>query len=104
MDDLNYNDYIFTPKGDVTINDKSLAYQHKTLINNNRFSDATELLDDNNFTGGYRASFFNKLNEKIRSLQIYILNKLASPDELYSLTEPTSDEMEGKTFWIQPYE
>lgn len=104
MADLNANDYKFTPLSDVTISDGTLAEQHKNLIEHDQFSDATDLLDNNDFEKGYRASFFNTMATKIRNLQIYLLNKLASPEEYYSLTEPTEEQMENKIFWIQPYD
>lgn len=51
---------------------------------------------------GFGASICNAMQNKIREIQIYLLNKTASPDEYYALQEPTEEEMQGKLFWIQP--
>ena len=94
----------FKPHSDISLSDKEILEEHDNLIKEGKFQEATKLLDDANFSKGIRASFFNLIEEKIKKLQIIILNKLADQDEYYSLTEPTEDEMEGKTFWIQPFD
>ncbi len=51
---------------------------------------------------GFKASICNAMQNKLREIQIHLLNKTAAPDEYYSLQEPTEEEMQGKLFWIQP--
>lgn len=51
---------------------------------------------------GFKASICNAMQNKLREIQIHLLNKVAAPDEYYSLQEPTEEEMQGKLFWIQP--
>lgn len=101
---MNEKEIRFTPHNDLHPNDLELVEQHKKLIKNNKFSDAVSVLDSNNYQKGFRASLFNEIENKVRQIQIYLLNKyIAEPDELYSLEEPSEDEMSGKTYWIQPY-
>lgn len=38
---------------------------------------------------------------KRRFYQWYMNNFCAAPDEYYSYTQPTEEEMRGKTYWIQ---
>ncbi len=51
---------------------------------------------------GFKASLCNAIQNKLREIQIRLLNKSAAPDEYYSLQEPTEEEMQEKLFWIQP--
>lgn len=94
----------FIPHNDLHPDDLDLTEQHKNLIQNNKFSDAAALLDNSNYRKGFRASLFNALEAKILELQVFLLNKYAAePDELYSVKEPSEDEMAGKTYWVKPY-
>ena len=100
------NDIKFVPQSDVSPYDFSLVEQHKNLINENRFSDAANLLKENSFEKGAVASLFNSIAKKIQDIQFYLLNKyVAEPDEYYSPTEPTDEEMGygKKIYWIKPY-
>lgn len=103
MADLDLN---FIPHSDMNPDDSTLVEQHENLIKQNKFSDATTLLNDNDYSKGFRASLFNAIEKKLQDIEIYLLNKVvAEPDEYYSLTEPDLDFMEenNKTYWIQPY-
>ena len=81
-----------------------IVTQHKNLIDSGNYSDATTLLNDNNYQKGFRASLFNSIQNKIHTLQEYLLNEfVANDDEFYSYDEPTAEQMDGKTFWIKPY-
>lgn len=101
---MKQKDISFVPHSDMDIHDVNTVEQHKNLIARNRFSEAASLLDNANHKKGFRATIFNTLQNKLREIQIYLLNKTAAPNEYYSLTEPTEEEMEGKTFWLQPIE
>ncbi|MGN0432810.1 MAG: hypothetical protein ACI4EQ_10695 [Lachnospiraceae bacterium] len=101
---MELNDILFTPHSDAGIADEDTLTQHKNFIENGEFTNASALLDDSGFSKGCRASFFNSLQNKIRRLQLYLLNEfVASSDEFYSDTEPTEEEMNGKTIWIKPW-
>lgn len=98
------NDLSFIPHNDMSADDIELVTQHKKLINQGNYSNAVDLLNNNNYHKGFRASLFNSIQNKIRALEIYLLNEyVAADDELYSLTEPTEAQMKGKIFWIQPF-
>lgn len=98
------NDIKFVPQNDISPNDMEIVEQHKNLIQQNKLSDASNLLQENDFQKGAVASFFNDLKKKIQDIQIYLLNKyVAEPDEYYSLTEPTDEELGDKIYWIKPY-
>lgn len=101
---MKQKDISFVPHSDMEIHDVNTVEQHKNLIAQNRFSEAASLLDNAGHKKGFCAAVFNTIQNKLREIQIYLLNKIAAPDEYYSLTEPTDTEMEGKTFWLQPIE
>ena len=101
---MELKDMIFTPHNDMGAEDTDIVTQHKNLINSGNYSDATTLLNDNDYQKGFRASLFNSIQNKIHTLQEYLLNEfVANDDEFYSYDEPTAEQMDGKTFWIKPY-
>ena len=101
---MKQKDISFVPHSDMDIHDVTTVEQHKNLIEQNRFSEAASLLDNTGHKKGFRAAIFNTIQNKLREIQLYLLNKTAAPNKYYSLTEPTEEEMEGKTFWLQPIE
>lgn len=103
---MELKDMIFTPHNDMSAEDTGIVTQHKNLIDSGNYSDATTLLDDNNYQKGFRASLFNSIQNKIRTLQEYLLNEfVADEDSYYSYDEPDAEFMEenGYKFWIKPY-
>ncbi|MBD5537584.1 MAG: hypothetical protein HDQ99_19425 [Lachnospiraceae bacterium] len=94
----------FVPHSDMDIQDAPLVERHKNLIARNKLSEASSLLDNAGYNKGFRAAICNAMQNKLRKIQIYLLNKSAAANEYYSITEPTDEEMEGKTFWLQPIE
>ena len=101
---MELKDIVFSPHNDMGAEDTDIVTQHKNLIDSGNYSDATTLLNDNDYQKGFRASLFNSIQNKIRSVQEYLLNEfVADDDEYYSYTEPTDEQMEGKTWWIQIY-
>lgn len=94
----------FTPYSDVEISDEELIESHNNYVDNGYYEEAITLADSALSGKGFRASFFNAIENKIKEFQVYLLNKTATPDEYYSLTEPTDEEMDGKLFWIKPVE
>ena len=94
----------FTPYSDVEISDKESIESHNNYVNNGYYEEATALADSELSGKGFRASFFNAIENKIKEFQVYLLNKTAAPDEYYSLTEPSDEEMKNKLFWIKPIE
>ena len=100
------NDLKFTPHSDVCLNDLPIINQHSNLIKENKLGDATNFLDDNGYYKGFRASLFNSIQNKIKMIQEYFLNKVvANKDEYYSFEEPDEELMKekGYKFWVQPY-
>lgn len=96
----------FEPYSDITISDSDVLSEHKNLINQYKYTEATEKVNNDATLNkkGFRSSFFNAIENKIKDFQVYLLNKNASPEDYYSLTEPTAEEMENKKFWIRPIE
>lgn len=91
------------PISDTSISDKKMIEEHNRKLNTFHYSDAVNYLNDNNFHRGFRASVFNSLEDKIKKIQVYLLNKyVAASDELYSVDEPSKEQMQGKAFWVQP--
>lgn len=96
--------FSFRPHSDMDADRKETAIQHREEIQKKNYSSATNILDENHYNDGFRALLFNSIQDKLRRLEIYILNEFyAEPDELYSLTEPSPAQMGNKKFWIQPY-
>ncbi len=101
---MNLRDIVFEPHSDMSAEDVEIVTQHDNLIKQEKYDDATALLNENKYKKGFRASLFNSIQNKIRALEIYLLNEyVAEDDEFYSFTEPTEKQMENKTFWIQIY-
>ena len=103
---MELKDIVFEPHNDMGAEDTDIVTQHKNLIDSGNYSDATTLLDDNNYQKGFRASLFNSIQNKIRTLQEYLLNEfVADEDSYYSYDEPDAEFMEenGYKFWIKPY-
>lgn len=103
---MELKDVVFSPHNDMSAEDIEIVNRHKNLINTGNYSDATTLLDSNDYQKGFRASLFNSIQNKIRSVQEYLLNSfVANDEEYYSYTEPTIEFMEENNYkwWIQPY-
>lgn len=94
------DDLKFTPHSDMSVDDIDVVNEHSNLISNNQFDDATALLNNSNYFKGFRASIFNGIQNKIRTVQEYLKEKeVVEKDEVLSDTEPISD----KQFWLQDY-
>lgn len=99
-------DIAFTPHSDVGAFDLEILNEHKTLVLDGNYSDATNLLELESFQKGVRASLLNSIQDKLRELQLYFLNTyVAEKDEYFSDTEPDTSFMEqnGYTHWIKPW-
>jgi len=91
----------FKPLSDMGANDRDVIDTHAALINEGKYTEATNYLDEENYDKGARASFFNELAERINILGTHILNNEYSLDEIYLSDEPTED-ADKKTWWLQP--
>ena len=103
---MELSELTFVPHSDVGANEIDIVNQHKNLINSGNYSDAITLLNNENFGKGVRASLLNSIQNKIRKLQLYLLNEfIAEKDEYFSDTEPDTTFMKenGYTHWIQPW-
>ena len=98
---MNTEDIRFTPHSDMSIDGRTIVNQHQNLIKNNQLSDATALLNNNNYNKGFRASLFNNMQDKVRMIQEYLLTKEDDVrEEEISTTEPTNSEAQ---FWLADY-
>ncbi len=103
---MEVKDIVYAPHNDMEVDDEAISTEHKNLIKQNRYDDATALLDNANYNKGFRASLFNSMQNKIRKIQEYILNEcVAKEDEYYSYEEPSPEFMEENnyTFWMKTY-
>lgn len=89
----------FKPLSDIGANDKEIVGTHATFIEEGKYTDATNYLDNENYDKGARASFFNELSERINVLGTNILNNEYTIDETYSSSKPVDTEQ--KTWWLQ---
>ncbi|MCX4306963.1 MAG: hypothetical protein OSJ69_14300 [Acetatifactor sp.] len=102
---MNLQDIGFVPHNDMTNDDTSIVTRHDRLIKWRKYGDATILLNAAGYNKGFRASLFNYIQARMQMLELYFLNEyLAHEDEIFSFSEPTAQQMEGKLFWIQLYE
>lgn len=93
-------DLRFTPHSDMSVDGQVIVNQHQNLIKNNELSDATTLLNNNNYNKGFRASLFNNIQDKVRMIQEHLLTKEdEKKEEVISSTEPTED----YAFWLVDY-
>lgn len=103
---MELKDVVFSPHNDMSAEDIEIVNRHKNLINTGNYSDATTLLDNNDYQKGFRASLFNSIQNKIRTVQEYLLNSfVANDEEYYSYEEPSEVFMRenGYNFWIKLY-
>lgn len=101
---MEIKDIVFEPHNDMEIDDLNTSIQHDNLIKQYKFDDATALLNNANYEKGFKASLFNSIQNKIRTVQEYVLNEfVAEEDEYFSYEEPSEELMENKTWWIQLY-
>ena len=102
---MNLQDIGFVPHNDMTNDDASIVTRHDRLMKWRKYGDATILLNAAGYNKGFRASLFNYIQARMQMLELYFLNEyLAHEDEIFSFSEPTAQQMEGKLFWIQLYE
>lgn len=98
----------FEPYSDIAISNEETISSHSDYIKQGKYEEAQTLVNNDESMNhkGIRASFFNAIENKIKELQIYLLNKVAAPDEYYSIEEPTKEFMEqhGYIFWIKVLE
>lgn len=98
---MTIDDLKFTPHSDMSIDDADLVNDYVTLINNGNFDDATALLESKGYEKGFRASIFNEIQNRIRTVQEYLRTKeRTESEEIISSTEPNDSD---KQFWIQDY-
>ncbi len=94
----------FVPHSDMELEDVSVVLAHKNLIGNNHLGEATALLEQENYQKGYRAALFRSIEQKLQTIQLHLLNKgLKEIEEYISDTEPTSEEIGERAFWVSPY-
>ena len=75
---MELKDIVFSPHNDMSNEDTDIVTQHKNLIDSGNYSDATTLLNDNVYQQGCRASLFNSIQNKIRSVKEYLLNSFVA--------------------------
>lgn len=98
------DDLKFIPHSDMGADELPIVTSHRELLQNQLYDESVSFLNGNNYKKGFTAAVFNTIQNKLRKLQVYLLNKpSAEADEFYSITEPSSEEMGSKRFWIKPY-
>ena len=70
---MELRDFTFTPHNDMDIDDINVIAQHKNLISQGNYGDAGTLASNNG--KGFIASLFNGIQNKIRTIQLYLLNE-----------------------------
>lgn len=98
------DDISFVPHSDMDIENSLINGEHKKLIQQSNYSDATTLLEEQGYNKGFRASLFNSIQNKINVLQDYMQNEYTTEnDSYYSDTEPTDEEMGSARYWVNIY-
>lgn len=100
---MDKKDLNFVPFSDTALSDMDLVNQHKELVNNGRYAEASTLMNQN-YSKGFKASLINGIIKKVQTIGLYLLNLTANPEEYYSIEEPDPEWMaeNGKIFWIKP--
>lgn len=100
---MELNDIVFEPHSDMSADDADIVRQHDNFIKKS-FDAAAEFLNQKHYTKGFAASLFHSIQNKIRILELFLLNEfVAEKDEYYSYEEPDEAQMEGRLFWVQLY-
>lgn len=98
------DDLKFIPHSDMSADELTIVTSHKELIQNQLYDESVSFLSGSNYKKGFTAAVFNAIQNRLRKLQAYLLNKpSAETDEFYSITEPSPEETGSKRFWIKPY-
>lgn len=103
---MEINELYFTPHSDTGVDEINIINQHKNLIQNEKYEEATTLLNNSDFEKGVRASLLNSIQNKIRKLQLFFLNEFSANKYVYySDEEPSAEFMEenGYLIWRKPY-
>lgn len=94
----------FVPHSDMGLHDAAIVLAHKDMIDSNHLTEATALLEQENYQKGYRASLFCSMEQKLQMIQLHLLNKgFKEAEEYISDTEPVPEEIGNRIFWISPY-
>ena len=91
-----------TPLNDLDIEDASLLTNYKAKMGLSKYGEAVQILNEVEFEKGIRASTLNAIKKSILELEVFILNLTADKDTLYSVEQPTLEQMQDKIYWIQP--
>lgn len=91
------------PLSDISLKDQTLLEDYRRAINSAAYSSAVEKLNTAKFEKGLRASVLNAINNRLKTLELFLLNLTADKDTFYSYEEPSAEQMKGKKFWIQSY-
>lgn len=103
---MELKDLSFVPYSDTGADEIEIIKEHDNFIKSKKYNEATTLLESEQLNKGVRASILNSIQNKIRQLQLYLLNEfVADQDTYYSDTEPSAEFMDehGYKFWSKPY-
>ena len=87
---------------DLTISQESTRKKHKELLDDNRGTDAAELLNKSN-VDACTASLLNGWENKIYTMQKDIGTEKFRNPFIIKETEPTSSEMSEFDIWLKTY-
>lgn len=81
---------------DVSLEKLEIMRMYNELVTQNKYSEATEFINDQNICG-YFADYFNAIENRIYNLQNYILTKKPKQPFVSSDNEPT---VNNEVIWI----
>lgn len=90
------------PLSDIDIDDIQIIDSYNEKINEDKFTEAVQILDNESFDKGIRASNLDKIRTNIVALETKLLSLTPNIDTYYSVEEPTDEQMENKIFWGKP--
>ena len=86
--------------GDLTIDNAHIMESYQSLIANNRYTDAANLLEQSEDVFSFSAWFFNMLNNRLKAISYYLTRVIEPRPELTKYQDPEPPGVPLWTTWI----
>ncbi|SFH77550.1 hypothetical protein SAMN05216405_5542 [Lachnospiraceae bacterium NLAE-zl-G231] len=100
---MNNEDFNYIPRSAARLRNRDISDQHKALLKAGNPAGAAVLIKNRPELEAFSASLFNFIEQKLVFIEQQLSGKNREIFNVYSDTEPSSEEMEGKFFWNKEY-